>query len=239
MQYEKLVAPTITELFESKIQKAILSGELATGEKLPPERELAEKMGISKSAVHLGLKNLERAGFIRIEPRQAVYVANWEESGGLETLTALLRSNVLKLEPENIKSLITVRKSLEDDAMRVLAKCHNNADILKLRSLALEIRDGRLQNPPLSDMELAERAFKFTHYICFRSKNTFSSLILNAFKPFTLTLWAEWIKQIGPEQAYSYLDQTALALRDGDAETAIGIVYRYNADFLERIQQSI
>ena len=106
MQYEKLVAPTITELFESKIQKAILSGELAIGEKLPPERELAEKMGISKSAVHLGLKNLERAGFIRIEPRQAVYVANWEEAGGLETLTALLRSNVLKLEPENIKSLV-------------------------------------------------------------------------------------------------------------------------------------
>ena len=51
VRFEKIVAPTISELFETKMQHLILSGELTIGEKLPSERILAEEMGISKSAV--------------------------------------------------------------------------------------------------------------------------------------------------------------------------------------------
>ena len=42
MKFKALVAPTIGELFDSTIQDMILSGELAIGEKLPTEQELAE-----------------------------------------------------------------------------------------------------------------------------------------------------------------------------------------------------
>lgn len=232
MQYEKLVAPTIEELFESKMQVSILSGELAIGERLPSERELAEMMGISKSAVHNGLKRLERAGFVRIEPRQAVYVEDWENKGGLETLTALLRSNVFRLEPDNLRALIAIREIIESAAMANLAQNHSNADILHLRSLALEIRDGGRSQPPMSPEEAGERAYDFSHFICASGGNTFSSLIMNAFKPFTIRLWIEWIRQIGLEQAYIYLDKTAVCLRDGDGAGAAEIVHNYNLDFL-------
>ena len=58
MKFKALVAPTIGELFDSTIQDMILSGELAIGEKLPTEQELAEELRISKSAVHQGIKCL-------------------------------------------------------------------------------------------------------------------------------------------------------------------------------------
>lgn len=232
MRYEKLVAPTIEELFESQMQRAILSGELSIGERLPTERELSEKMGISKSAVHMGLKRLERSGFVRIEPRQGGYVADWENQGGLETLTALLRSNVFQLEPENLRALIEIREVIEGSAMRNLAKNHTGADILRLRALALEIRDGGRKKPPISPEAAAELAYAFSHYICAKGGRTFSSLILNAFKPFSISLWIEWIRQIGTEQAYSYLDETAVCLRDGDGDRAAEIVHNYNLDFL-------
>lgn len=51
MKFQKIVAPTITELFERQMQGVILSGQVTPGEKLPTEAELAESMNISKSAV--------------------------------------------------------------------------------------------------------------------------------------------------------------------------------------------
>ena len=66
MKFKALVAPTIGELFDNTMQDMILSGELAIGEKLPTEQELAEELRISKSAVHQGIKRLERQGFLRI-----------------------------------------------------------------------------------------------------------------------------------------------------------------------------
>ncbi len=232
MKYEKIIAPTVTEIFETRMQHSILSGELQVGERLPSERMLAEEMGISKSAVHLGMSNLAKNGFIRIDPRQGAYVANWEESGNLETLTALLKTNVLKLDPQDIRSLILMREALENEAMKVFARKHSTKDILQLRSLALDLRNGAHRNPPLKLEDQAELAFRFTHYIFLHSGNMFSTLVLNSFKPFTLRLWEEWIRSIGPDSAADYLEQTALALKEGNASKAIGIVHRYNEELL-------
>ncbi len=44
MKYEIIIAPTVTEIFESRMQHSILSGELQVGERLPSERMLAEEM---------------------------------------------------------------------------------------------------------------------------------------------------------------------------------------------------
>ena len=45
MEFEKIVAPSPKELFVEQIVKAILAGRLRPGDRLPTERELAEKMG--------------------------------------------------------------------------------------------------------------------------------------------------------------------------------------------------
>ena len=108
-KFEAIVAPTITEIFEQQIQGMILSGRLKTGEKLPTERELADSMRVSKSIVHLGIKNLERQGFLKIVPRHGVYVADFSETGNVDTLLALLKYNGGRLDRETVESLLQVR----------------------------------------------------------------------------------------------------------------------------------
>lgn len=44
---------------------AIASGRLAVGERLPPERRLAESLGVSRMTVRQALGELERAGLVR------------------------------------------------------------------------------------------------------------------------------------------------------------------------------
>ena len=50
--FQKIVAPSIRELFIRQIQEMILSGELLPGDRLPTERELADEMNVSKTVVH-------------------------------------------------------------------------------------------------------------------------------------------------------------------------------------------
>ena len=73
LKFESLKRPTIKEVFINKMESMILSGELPVGEKLPSERAMAEEMNISKTAVHDGLKDLERFGFVKSVPKQDVY----------------------------------------------------------------------------------------------------------------------------------------------------------------------
>ena len=64
MEFEKLVSPSLKDLFISHIEAMILSGELPVGQKLPPERQLAQSMGVSRAVVNSGVVELERRGFL-------------------------------------------------------------------------------------------------------------------------------------------------------------------------------
>jgi len=52
------------EIIASKVRDQIRDGKLCTGDKLPPERELAQQFGTSRNAVREALRSLEHAGLI-------------------------------------------------------------------------------------------------------------------------------------------------------------------------------
>ena len=91
MAFRKIDAPSIKELFLSQMEEMILSGELKPGDKLPPERELADTMGISKTVVHEGIRELSRRGFLDVLSRKGVHVADYTSTGNLDTLFAMIR----------------------------------------------------------------------------------------------------------------------------------------------------
>lgn len=90
MDFRPIVAPSIRELFIQQLEGAILSGQLKPGDRLPTERELADTMHISKTVVHEGLRELHRLGFLDIASRRGVTVADYAQTGSLETLTAIM-----------------------------------------------------------------------------------------------------------------------------------------------------
>ena len=67
MEFKKLNAPSLRELFVNELQNMILSGKLEIGSKLPPERELAESMKVSRAVINSGIAELEKNGSPRAE----------------------------------------------------------------------------------------------------------------------------------------------------------------------------
>jgi GntR family transcriptional repressor for pyruvate dehydrogenase complex len=66
MTLTSLNAASRTEQVVSQLTQAILSGDIAQGSLLPPERELAERLGVSRNVVREATKILKSRGLLDI-----------------------------------------------------------------------------------------------------------------------------------------------------------------------------
>ena len=135
MDFRPIVAPSIRELFIQQVEGAILSGQLKPGDRLPTERELADTMHISKTVVHEGLRELHRLGFLDIASRRGVTVADYAQTGSLETLMAIMDYHGGLPDEKTARSILRLRYYLEAPALRDLAASHTAADLDTLRAL--------------------------------------------------------------------------------------------------------
>lgn len=210
MEFEAIVAPTIKELFIDNMIGLILSSKLTVGEKLPPERELAADMKVSKTIVHAGLTDLERLGFVTILPRIGTYVADYSEKGTQETLNAVLKFNGGRLDRHTVESMFEFRRALEGAVFERFVRVHTQEDVIVLREIVEKAKEMSADAFQYSEKELASQLYSLFHAIAQRSRNNVFPLVLNAFKTFYITFLENAICIYGRKlcvgRAEKYLD---------------------------------
>jgi GntR family transcriptional repressor for pyruvate dehydrogenase complex len=112
-----------------RIQQLIKSGELAPGDQLLPERELAEKLGVSRTSVRKAMAKLEGMGIVAVTPRDGAYVRRQSLEGVVEPLAQLLFQ-----EREKIAHQFEVRQMIEAQAARLAALRRDESDLQRLRA---------------------------------------------------------------------------------------------------------
>jgi GntR family transcriptional repressor for pyruvate dehydrogenase complex len=187
MAFEKIDIPSPREIFIKEIEGRIIKGKLAVGEKLPTERELEAQTGITKSVIHFALKDLENMGFLRVEPRKGVYVADYAKEGSFQTLNEILRYNGGRMSYKMSVEIVELRNAIEGGAMIRLATNHTDEDIKKLRDSLDEVRTAVDKDIEIS--ELADITSRFHALICDLSGNDMFALMMNAFSPMSKVLW--------------------------------------------------
>jgi GntR family transcriptional regulator, transcriptional repressor for pyruvate dehydrogenase complex len=104
---------------EVVLRTAILRGELEPGERMPPERELAVQLGVSRLTLRAALATLAAAGLVEVRHGSGYIVRDFRD-GGPGLLPGLLE---LATEPEGLArfadDLLRVRRHL---AMAVLER---------------------------------------------------------------------------------------------------------------------
>ena len=135
MPFQEISSPSLRKLFVQQLEGLILSGELRPGDRLPTERELADEMKISKTVVHEGLRELHHLGFLQVESRKGVTVADYAQTGSLETLMAIMDYHGGLPDKKTASSILDLRYYLEAPALRQLAARHTPGDLAALRAL--------------------------------------------------------------------------------------------------------
>lgn len=127
MQFEKLANIQYrkrSSIIAEDIVQRILGNELSAGMKLPPERVIAEQLGVSRPSVREAISALQIVGVLETRPGDGTYVC---ERIGFEDLSRealrVLEKNDSPLE------LLEARKALEIGAARMVIKVAAESEI--------------------------------------------------------------------------------------------------------------
>lgn len=126
----------------AKIRDVINLKNLEPGEKLPSERMLSEKFGVTRSVIREAIQKLEFYGLLRSIPQSGTFVANI----GIIALNGII-DDILRLEEADFKSLVETRILLELKTVRLAALRRTEEDLISLRATLdkynQKVRDGK------------------------------------------------------------------------------------------------
>jgi GntR family transcriptional repressor for pyruvate dehydrogenase complex len=135
----------LSDEVSAQIQVRIASGELRSGDKLPPERELAQSLGVSRGAVREALRTLERTGLVLLQAgsRGGAFIGQ-----GNPGLISDSFRNLYQLGRVSLDDLTEARQWLEQTVVRIVAKRATQKDLAALEA----------------NVDEAERLFKAKRY---------------------------------------------------------------------------
>ena len=143
VEFEAIRRSKVYEEVARQIQNHIFEN-LKPGDVLPPERELAQRFGVSRSSVRDAIRSLELIGLL--EPQQGRGTVVCEPSGNavMGSLTA-----VIMQKRKLVKELLDVRKVVEPALARRAAPHVSDSQIAELEQL-LERQSSKVRNGELA-----------------------------------------------------------------------------------------
>jgi GntR family transcriptional regulator, transcriptional repressor for pyruvate dehydrogenase complex len=125
VQPEKLSSAVIRQ-----IEQLILRGILRPGERLPPERELADRMGVSRPSLRDAIGVLQDSGLLVARPGAGVFVADVLGSAFAPALTELFARH-----DEAVFDYLSFRRDMEGLAAERAARLASDTDLAVVQTI--------------------------------------------------------------------------------------------------------
>jgi GntR family transcriptional repressor for pyruvate dehydrogenase complex len=142
MDLAPIKSTRIYEEIVRQVKAMIAEGRLKGGDRLPPERDLAEKFVVSRTSVREALRALESLGLVEIRPGEGTFVRQVSIESLIEPLALLMVS-----QREAIGELFEARRLLEPSLAALAAERATPEEIQEmeriLESQAAEVTAGR------------------------------------------------------------------------------------------------
>jgi len=189
--FKPIKQPRVSEEVFKQLKEAIYSNDFKSGDKLPPERELAEQFQVSRVAIREAIRALENSGFVEIRQGATggAYVTEltFEKMAGA-CLDLFLANKISIHELHNVRILI------EPEVARLAAlKANPESKQLLLEAFEAEHPPGAsLQE----DIAFATKVHNLLAEMC---GNRFLEAIVNS----VIKLNAMFLEEMKPNPPYS------------------------------------
>ena len=221
---EPLQVNSLKSACVARLEELILSGELKVGERLPAERDLAARLGVSRPVLHEALVDLSAKGLVTINPRRGVVINDFRKSGSMAILSSLLSYHNGEIDPHLTSSLLSMRILVETETARLAAEHASPTQLSELR----QIVQNELAADHSSIAALVELDFDFHLLISIASENTAYPLILNSFKTvythFTAAFYQKTAGSAVVDEVHTYHQNLLAALESRDAQKSVEIM---------------
>ncbi len=177
----------------SQIHRLIAEGRLQPGDKLPPERELAEMFGVSRSSVRDAIRVLEMRGLVEPKHGEGTLVRQVP----LDAIVSPL-ADVLSASKDLTADLFDMRKILEPPVARAAALRATREDVAALE----EILGRQAKRVQAEEVAIAEDN-EFHYRIATAAKNRVVLRVIDVVMDLLRESRVRWLQ--GPGRAKSSL----------------------------------
>ena len=201
----------ITELVVERIKDLLARGELKAGSRLPPERELADMLNISRPSLRTALKALSVMGIIHAKPGAGTYIADSLP----EIFTEPMRFMAL-INNTSIEELFEARRIIESGLAELAAERATADDI---QSLLNELEGMRAT---IGDPEnFLMHDVRFHQAIAHTANNKLMSLVMDTIAQMLFHIRRQTIaRATDMDEAIDWHQKIIEAIRKHDAKRA-------------------
>lgn len=215
MLFQPIKPKKVSAQIAEQIRTSILAGEFAPGDKLPPERELAEMFGVSRPSVREALNMLASSGLVMSYQGGGTVVLSLMETASGNPLTELIRT-----QSARALDVIEVRKGLESWTAFYAAQRALPADVRRMEEIVATMErnlDGMRSSEDI-DANLHILIAKATHNIVWLH---LMQTIFDGMKEFQQSVWrAVYLTLEDHRTLYRHHLRIFEAIRDKNPEEA-------------------
>ena len=171
MDFKPIKAKKIYEEIVEQIKQLMAGGELKPGDKLLPERELAERLKVSRASVREAIRALEMMGFVEIRPGDGTFVRDTNTDDIIQPLAMFLA-----VEKTSLLEMFSIRMIFETATARMAAEQASEEEVGQIKT-ALE---KMIKSLNVQDSERGEEYDTAFHYAV--AEATHNGLLIRLFR---------------------------------------------------------
>ena len=149
MPFQKVHAEKLSRSVIRQIELLILRGILRPGERLPAERELSDRLGVSRPSLRDALSDLQDRGLLISRPGAGVFVADVLGSAFSSALIALFAAH-----DEAVFDYIAFRRDLEALAAERAARLGTDPDLAVIATIFAKMETAHQKRDPADEAQL-------------------------------------------------------------------------------------
>ena len=192
MDFKPIKAKKIYEEIVEQIRLLMTGGELKPGDKLLPERELADRLQVSRASVREAIRALEMMGFVEIRPGDGTFVRDRNADEIIQPLAMFLA-----VERSSLLEMFEIRRIFESATAALAAQRATDEEVLHLGNAL----DNMIQSCNVKDSEKGEEYDAAFHYIV--AEATHNSLLIRLFR----TISEDFSRSISVARRQIYIDE--------------------------------
>lgn len=149
MPFQKIEAEKLSQSVVHQIELLILRGILRPGERLPSERELSERLGVSRPSLREAVADLQDRGLLASRPNAGIFVADVLGSAFSQSLVRLFSTH-----DEAVFDYIAFRRDMEGLAAERAARLGTPTDLRVIDTIFAKMEAAHTKRNPADEAAL-------------------------------------------------------------------------------------
>src|ERR1700756_1823155 len=143
--YRLVRTSRLYEQIVQQIEESIVKGDLKPGDQLPAERDLAQRFGVSRTAVREAVKALREKGLVEAYPGRGTFITDGTPQALRQSLDLMVKIG----QPEGSTHLAEVRAILEPEIAALAAARIQDAELTTMRDAVAAMDRAGAKDPEL------------------------------------------------------------------------------------------